>query len=76
MWKTQGEKPGTRPSHSAAAGQVSYVEGDDFVTVDATSGKEVSRDSVPGIHAVSSVGQFQVVESRGESPTRMRVWTE
>lgn len=76
VWKTQGEKPGTRPSYSAKAGQVSYVEGDDFVTVDATSGKEVSRDSVPGIHAVGSVGQYQVVESRGESPTRMRVWTE
>ncbi|MDK8346523.1 hypothetical protein QP868_07210 [Brevibacterium sp. UMB1308A] len=76
VWKTQGEKPGTRPSYSAAAGQVSYVEGDDFVTVDATSGEEISRDSVPGIHAVSTVGPYQVVESRSDSPTRMRVWTQ
>ena len=76
VWKTQGEKPGTRPSYSAQAGQVSYVEGDDFVTVDATSGKEISRDSVPGIHAVSTVGPYQVVESRSESPTRMRVWIQ
>lgn len=76
VWESQGEQPGARPSYSAAAGQVSYIEGEDVVTVDATSGKEVSRESAPGAHAVWSVGRFQVVESRGSGPTRMRVWTD